>query len=111
MISSSTHPDSWKIPGGKIEPKDENVVQISAMREAFEESGAVGLIGRSLGTYEKSAKRKRTKVFVMYVKALVDDFEEKDVKNRKWFSLDEAQRVLGTSRPFQAKCLEALKSS
>ena len=79
LISSSTHPDSWKIPGGKIEPKDENVVQISAMREAFEESGAVGLIGRSLGTYEKSAKRKRTKVFVMYVKALVDDFEEKVV--------------------------------
>ena len=75
------------------------------------ESGAVGLIGRSLGTYEKSAKRKRTKVFVMYVKALVDDFEEKDVKNQKWFSLDEAQRILGSSRPFQAKCLEALKSS
>ena len=44
-------------------------------------------------------------------KALVDDFEEKDIKNRKWFPLEEAQRILGPSRPFQAKCLEALKSS
>ena len=44
LVSSSARPDCWIVPGGKVQrgerPED------SAIREAEEEAGAVGRLGR-----------------------------------------------------------------
>ena len=42
---------------------------------------------------------------------LADEYEEKDVRKRKWFSLEEAQKMLCAFKPIQAKYLVALKQS
>jgi len=111
LISSSRHEGCWIIPGGKMEPKDQARPEFSAMREALEEGGAVGRLGRCLGTFDNTERRHRTKVFVLYVNRLADEFEEKDVRKRKWFSLEEAQKMLYAFKPIQAKYLVALKQS
>jgi len=110
LISSSRHPDCWIIPGGKMEPKDKSL-EFSAIREALEEGGAIGCLGRCLGTFDNTERRHRTKVFVLYVNRLADEFEEKDVRKRKWYSLEEAQKMLCAFKPIQAKYLVALKQS
>jgi len=111
LISSSRHEGCWIIPGGKMEPKDQARPEFSAMREALEEGGAIGRLGRCLGTFDNTERRHRTKVFVLYVNRLADEFEEKDVRIRKWFSLEEAQKMLYAFKPIQAKYLVALKQS
>ena len=52
MISSSTRPDSWKIPGGKIEPKDRDVTD-----------KASGIIKKGFG-FIKSVFKKQTLKFI-----------------------------------------------
>ena len=42
---------------------------------------------------------------------MADEYEEKDVRKRKWFSLEEAQKMLCAFKPIQAKYLVALKQS
>ena len=85
--------------------------EFSAMREALEEGGAVGLLGRSLGTFDNTDRRHRTKVFVLYVSQLADEYEDKDLRQRKWFSVDEAQKLLTAFKPIQSKYLVSLKQS
>ena len=52
-----------------------------------------------------------TKYSPLYVNRLADEFEEKDVRKRKWYSLEEAQKMLCAFKPIQAKYLVALKQS
>ena len=39
--------------------------ETSAMREAIEEAGAVGQLGRCLGIYDNAERKHRTKVYVL----------------------------------------------
>ena len=48
--------------------------EYSAMREALEEGGAIGSLGRYLGTFDNIERRHRTKVFVLYVNRLGKKF-------------------------------------
>jgi diphosphoinositol-polyphosphate diphosphatase len=106
LITSSAHPDRWIVPGGKMQLNESP--EFSAMREAIEEGGAIGLLGRSLGTYDNTDRRHRTKVFVLYVNQLAEDYDDKDLRRRKWFSVDEAQKLLVAFKPLQAKYVAAL---
>ena len=63
----------WIIPGGKVDPMEVNNPSVSAIREAREEGGVVGKLGRCLGEFENREKGHRTKVFVMYVESLDPD--------------------------------------
>ena len=85
--------------------------EYSAVREALEESGAVGHLDRFLGTFDNTDRRHRTKVYVLYVSRLSDDYDDKDIRKRKWFSVEEAQKVLATFKPLQLKYLVALKQT
>jgi len=109
LITSSSRADKWIVPGGKMELNE--APEFCAMREALEEGGAVGRIGRYLGTFDNDDRRHRTKVFVLFVQRLEDDYEDKDRRKRKWFSLEEAQKVLCGFKPIQAKYLVALKQT
>jgi diphosphoinositol-polyphosphate diphosphatase len=103
LITSSAHPDRWIVPGGKMQLNESP--EFSAMREAIEEGGAIGLLGRSLGTYDNTDRRHRTKVFVLYVNQLAEDYDDKDLRRRKWFSVDEAQKLLVAFKPLSMMCI------
>ena len=81
------------------------------MREALEEGGAKGLLGRCLGTFDNTDRGHRTKVYVLYVSQLADEYEDKRLRQRKWFPVDEAQKLLVKFKPIQAKYLLAMKKS
>ncbi|KAH7985990.1 hypothetical protein HPB49_026172 [Dermacentor silvarum] len=50
LVSSSSAPDRWIVPGGGLEPNEEP--STAAMREVMEEGGVRGRLGRCLGTFE-----------------------------------------------------------
>lgn len=52
-MSSSNHKDRWVVPGGGIEPMEEP--ELAAEREALEEAGAKGRLGRKIGVFEVRA--------------------------------------------------------
>ena len=90
LVSSHSKPGRWIIPGGKIQANED--AGTSAAREAMEEAGARGRLGRTLGTFADPDRKHRTTVFVLHVDpengGLVDDFEEKVwecVNYAKWY--------------------------
>lgn len=111
LVSSHSKPGRWIIPGGKIQANEDPGT--SAAREAMEEAGARGRLGRTLGTFADPDRKHRTTVFVLHVDpengGLVDDFEEKDHRLRRWFQIEEAKFIL--AKPLHAKYLNALEES
>jgi len=50
LVTSSSRPEQWIVPGGGIEPEEEP--SATALREVVEEAGVVGRLHRRLGTFE-----------------------------------------------------------
>jgi len=99
----------WIIPGGKVEPMEAENPSISAIREAREEGGVKGELGRYLGEFENTEKGHRTQVFVMYVESLEpEEMWEESVRERRWFSLQEAKEVLRKNKPNHVKYIERM---
>ena len=61
--------------------------EYSAMREALEEGGAIGSLGRYLGTFDNIERRHRTKVFVLYVNRLGKKFWAQNMKKNETYML------------------------
>jgi len=101
----------WIIPGGKVEPDELCNPALSAIREAREEAGVIGTLGRCLGTFDNLDRGHRTRVFVLYVQELEVDWAESDGRERRWFSVDEAQQVLRANRPIHSSYLDSLKNN
>jgi len=99
----------WLIPGGKVEPKEVNNPSESAIREAREEGGVRGELGRYLGEFENTEKGHRTQVFVLYVESLdPEELWEESVRERRWFSLQEAREVLKINKPNHVKYIDKM---
>jgi len=87
----------WITPKGKIE---ENMTpQESALKEAEEEGGIKGeIIGEELGYYnlekEKLDKEDRILLFPMKVTEELIDYKEKNIRERRWCSMDEVLILL-----------------
>jgi diphosphoinositol-polyphosphate diphosphatase len=111
LVTGSRNPNRWIIPGGGVEPLEET--QATAIRETREEAGAVGVLGRCLGTFENPDKRTRTVVYVMVVTELLDEYEDKTAMGRcrKWFGIEEAKVQLAQNKPFQKCYLDAFTDS
>ncbi|XP_002738903.1 diphosphoinositol polyphosphate phosphohydrolase 1-like isoform X2 [Saccoglossus kowalevskii] len=110
LVSSKKFGDRWLVPGGGLEPLEHP--SVAAMREAVEEAGVKGSLGRCLGVFENSERKHRTCVYVLVVTELLETWE--DQKNfgriRQWFPVDEAFAHL-EYKPLQKLFLiEALKS-
>lgn len=101
----------WIIPGGKVEPEEEGNPALSAVREAREEAGVIGTLGRLLGTFDNHERGHRTTVFVLYVKELEVEWAESAGRDRQWFSIREAQDLLSVNRPIHSRYLDSLKLS
>lgn len=109
LVSSPTRPNSWIIPAGKVETNED--CGTCALREAMEEAGACGRLGRFLGTYDHHDLKKRTCVFVLYVDRLMEDFMEKDRRKRQWFPINEAKKLLFSYKSQNCDYLNALQNS
>jgi 8-oxo-dGTP pyrophosphatase MutT (NUDIX family) len=91
LLITSIKKKKWIIPKGYIEfnlsPFE------SAKKEAFEEAGIIGSNETiELGTVELKSGMGVThmKIFSMEVIKTLDDYPEKDLRKRKWFSAEEA---------------------
>lgn len=108
LVSSSSAPDRWIVPGGGLEPNEEP--SAAAMREVMEEGGVRGRLGRCLGTFENLERKHRTMVFILEVTEELEEWEDsKNIgRKRKWFPIDEALRVLSISKPVQCNYVKLL---
>ncbi|XP_077073909.1 nudix (nucleoside diphosphate linked moiety X)-type motif 3a isoform X4 [Siphateles boraxobius] len=105
LVSSSSHPDRWIVPGGGMEPEEEPGV--AAVREA----GVKGTLGRLLGVFENRDRKHRTYVYVLIVTEVMEDWEDSVNigRKREWFKTEDAQRVLQCHKPVQASYFQALQ--
>jgi 8-oxo-dGTP pyrophosphatase MutT (NUDIX family) len=89
----STSGKRWVIPKGRIERRQS--AGETALQEAWEEAGLVGLLQRTpVGSYryEKCGRDFHVTVFVMKVMEVAERFPEKDRRMRRWVRAD---RILG----------------
>lgn len=109
LLITSIRKKKWIIPKGYIEfnlsPFE------SAKKEAFEEAGIIGSNETfELGTVElkKGIGLTHMKIFSMEVIKILEDYPEKDVRKRKWFSAEEAsQKVTIPEIPGMIDSLQA----
>ncbi|KAH9523778.1 Nudix hydrolase 3, partial [Bulinus truncatus] len=112
LLITSTHDVSkWIVPGGGIDPGEEP--HDAAEREAHEEAGATGTLGRFLGIFENNERKIRTSVYVFYVENLQEHWTESKslARRRQWFSLDEAKQVLLIHKPGQIQYIQAVENT
>ena len=88
---------SWGIPKGTIERGDSP--QDTALQEAWEEAGLKGrILGDPLGSYEyeKAGVLLTVVVYLMEVEIEAEQWEERDLRRRRWILPRDAPRVLKT---------------
>jgi len=95
LLITSIRKKKWIIPKGYVEfnlsPFE------SAKKEAFEEAGIIGSNETvELGTIEfkKGNGVTNMKIFSMEVIKILDDYPEKELRKRKWFSVEEASNTV-----------------
>lgn len=95
LLITSLKKGNWIIPKGYIEF---NLTPFeSAKKEAYEEAGVLGSNETiEVGTFKqnRSIGYCMIKVFTMEVYDILDDYPEKKERQRKWFSIEEAMRVI-----------------
>lgn len=108
LVTSSKDREKWVVPGGGMEPTEES--HTTAEREALEEAGVRGTLGRYLGMFENKEKKHRTWLYVFIVTELLDDWEDKKSmgRTRQWFTVEEAAQRL-SHKPVQVSYLDLLK--
>ena len=68
-----------------------------------------GKLGRYLGEFENTEKGHRTQVFVMYVESLDPEEQwEESIRERRWFTLQEAKEVLRKNKPNHVKYIDKM---
>jgi phosphohistidine phosphatase len=94
LLISSRRRKHWIIPKGVVEPGLD--ARRSAAKEALEEAGVEGTVGKdSLGTYtyRKWGGTCTVRVFVMQV-TLVHDTWEESYRERQWLPMEEAKKII-----------------
>lgn len=113
LLVTSIRKKNWIVPKGYIEF---NLTPFeSAKKEAFEEAGVVGSnetveVGQFIA--EKKNRKEIIKVYTMEVDEELNDYPEKNLRKRKWFSFDEAMEKVQNPqiKNFIKKLKETLKN-
>lgn len=85
----------WSLPKGTVETGETH--EKTALKESWEEAGLLGrLCGEPLGTYqyEKRGTTLGVAVYLMEVIAHEDEWDEDEIRERRWFTLHEATELL-----------------
>ena len=93
LVTSSSG-KRWVIPKGVID--EGKSATETALQEAWEEAGLLGVLGGAAGTYqyEKYGGTCLVTVFPMQVNEVRDDWPEAAVRKRTWVGLDEAVEMV-----------------
>ena len=95
LLITSIKKKKWIVPKGYVEF---NLTPFeSAKKEAYEEAGVIGSNETiELGTYsvKKSIGNQYIKIFSMEVIKILDDYPDKNLRKRKWYSLKEAAETI-----------------
>ena len=107
LLITSIRKKKWIIPKGFIEF---NLSAFeSAKKEAFEEAGVIGTnetIELGSFTIKKYGGRTNIVVYSMEVEKFKDDYPEKNLRKRKWYTVEEAVETI--SIPEVIKMIETL---
>ena len=107
LLITSIRKKKWIIPKGFIEF---NLSAFeSAKKEAFEEAGVIGTnetIELGSFTIKKYGGRTNIVVYSMEVEKFKDDYPEKNLRKRKWYTVEEAIETI--SIPEVIKMIETL---
>lgn len=107
LLITSIRKKKWIIPKGFIEF---NLSAFeSAKKEAFEEAGVIGTnetIELGSFTIKKYGGRTNIVVYSMEVEKFKDDYPEKNLRKRNWFTVEEAIETI--SIPEVIKMIETL---
>jgi 8-oxo-dGTP pyrophosphatase MutT (NUDIX family) len=107
LLITSIRKKKWIIPKGFIEF---NLSAFeSAKKEAFEEAGVIGTnetIELGSFTIKKYGGRTNIVVYSMEVEKFKDDYPEKNLRKRKWYTFEEAIETI--SIPEVIKMIETL---
>ncbi|MCP1199422.1 NUDIX hydrolase [Notoacmeibacter sp. MSK16QG-6] len=104
LLITSNRTKRWILPKGGIE-KGESTAE-AAQREAFEESGVVGQVGKEpIGVYDGrkylgngATMRLRIVVHALSVEAMEDEFPEAGARDSMWMSPNEASEAVDESQ-------------
>lgn len=91
LLIRRTDEAHWGIPKGMID--DGNTARQTAIIEAFEEAGLRGdLLDKDLGMfdYNKNGRHCRVRVYALHVREELADYDEKNFRERRWFSSEAA---------------------
>lgn len=113
LLVTSIRKKKWIVPKGYIEF---NLTPFeSAKKEAYEEAGVVGSnetveVGQFIN--EKKSVKELIKVYTMEVDEELDDYPEKNLRKRKWFSYEEAVEKVQNAqiKNFLKKLKESIKN-
>ena len=107
LLITSIRKKKWIVPKGFIEF---NLSAFeSAKKEAFEEAGVIGTnetIELGSFTIKKYGGRTNIVVYSMEVEKFKDDYPEKNLRKRKWYTVEEAIETI--SIPEVVKMIESL---
>jgi len=93
LLITSRSKGNWIIPKGiiEIDLRPEH----SAAKEAMEEAGVLGKVGdKIVGKFEyrKWGGTCSVKVYPLLVEKILDEWAEKEMRTRRWFSLKKASK-------------------
>jgi phosphohistidine phosphatase len=86
----------WGFPKGIVDPGE--TPEETALKEAEEEAGLLGRIeGDPVAEYEyrKWGTLLLVSVYLMQVTTVEDEWDEADLRRRKWFGAEEARAAVG----------------
>jgi 8-oxo-dGTP pyrophosphatase MutT (NUDIX family) len=101
LLVTSRETRRWIIPKGRPE-KGRKAWQVAA-QEAYEEAGLNGMIStKAVGSYQTVKRLKSgqevpctVRVFLFQVEGELDDWPERDQRDRQWLTVEEAAKIAG----------------
>ena len=94
LLVTSRYTGEWIVPKGTIEPGES--AERAALREAEEEAGVRGRLIRRLGfmRYPRGSQVAIVDSFLLEVEEELATWPEQELRQRRWFRLDEAVRAV-----------------